>query len=363
MLCDLGLHELPTTIDSPTGVQESKKAGNLTHALLSACIVYEGVWTLYLGRPSSIPTSAMTVAASRCREKRKTDPPWLYAWIGLCVPMAEITHVLNEQTISDPDRSTVLRKLLKQIEEWYKSLPPELSYNESRLTSMDLAGYGLHTQYCKLQILLRRALARPTNTRKRRHSQTLSDRGAQKSSNPSNIMAYNYALRIARLVVTYREVFGMEKIPSIMLDNAVLAATTMIEHLDTADGVHEVQHEAIWLRQLVKSMESVQPHFPIISRMIESLRQIPGSGPLFGIVPCVRRSPTEAHVQQLPIQNQPLGPFTKASNAQDSSLRVENDSETIWDCLDTGIAPELFTSGGFDDFLLDFPASEAISGW
>lgn len=363
MLCDLGLHELSTTIDAPTSFQESRKADDLAHALLAACIVYEGVWTLYLGRPSSIPTSAMTVAASRCREKRKTDSPWLNAWIGLCVPMAKITHVLNDQTISDPERSSVLRKLLKQMEEWYKSLPPELAYNESRLTSMDLAGYGLHTQYCKLQILLRRELARPANTRKRRHSQTLSNRGAQKSSNPSNIMAHNYALRIARLVVTYREVFGMEKIPSIMLDNAVVAATAMIERPNTSDGVHEVQHEAIWLSQLVRSMESVQLHFPIISRMIESLKQIPGSGPLFGIVPCVRRNPTEAHVQQLPIHNQPLGPLSKANNTQGSSLRVGSNSETIWDCFDTSIAPEIFTSGGFDDFLFDFPASEAIFGW
>lgn len=233
MLSDLGLHELASITSAPHETQEQIKESDLAYALLSACVVYEGVWTLYLGRPSCIPRSVMSIAASRCKAGRDSDSSWMNAWVGLCVPMAEISHVLNEQFIGDCDRATSLRRLLGQMEAWYKSLPCEFSYNENRLVNMDLAGYGLHTQYCKVQILLRQALSRPRNSRKRQHSQFACDKDTWALSVDSDITIYRYALRIARLVVTYREAFGVEQIPSIMLDNAVVAATEMIEHIST----------------------------------------------------------------------------------------------------------------------------------
>lgn len=364
MLTDLGLHELASTRGIHKEVLESSKEGDLAYALLSACVVYEGVWTLYLGRPSSIPSSIMSVAASRCREGREADSPWLNAWVGLCMPMAAITHVLNETSISDLDKSSTLRELFKQMEEWYDSLPSELTYDENRLTSMNLAGYGLHAQYCKLQILLRRALARPPNVRKRRHSRTLDDGIAQVSSDDPTVIAYQYALRIARLVVTYREAFGMEKMPSIMLDNAVVAATAMIGHLNRADSVDEVKHEMVWLRQLVKSIESVQPHFPIAGRMLDSLKQIRGSGTLLGRLPQAPQTLTDAPLQDFPAQYQSLDPRTTADNTKNNSLGLVNGPDSIWNSFDTGIAPDIFSSRGFDDFITSLTPSEAwVSNW
>lgn len=355
MLSDLGLHELASNM----GAQESTKGSDVAYALLSACVVYEGVWTLYLGRPSSIPRSVMSIAASRCKAGRKSDSPWLNAWVGLCVPMAEISQVLNEHSIDNSDRTASLRKLFGQVEEWYESLPPELTYNENRLTNMDLAGYGLHTQYCKVQILLRRALAKPPNTRKRRHSQITGDGALRMSSDDSEVIIYQYALRVARLVVTYREAFGMEKIPSIMLDNAVVAATAMIEHLNKAENVNEIQRQTTWLRQLVKSMESVQPHFPIVGRMLESLKQICGGGPLSSMFPSTHWDSTDAPSQELSASNQLLDLNSRSKITQDDSFIVGSGPD-FWDCFDTEITRGGFSSGGFDSSLLDLLPSEVL---
>ncbi|KAH6972847.1 hypothetical protein BKA56DRAFT_555751 [Ilyonectria sp. MPI-CAGE-AT-0026] len=355
MLSDLGLHELASNM----GAQEPTKGSDVAYALLSACVVYEGVWTLYLGRPSSIPRSVMSIAASRCKAGRKSDSPWLNAWVRLCVPMAEISQVLNEHSIDNSDRTASLRKLFGQVEEWYESLPPELTYNENRLTNMDLAGYGLHTQYCKVQILLRRALAKPSISRKRRHSQITGDSAIRTSSDDSEVIIYQYALRVARLVVTYREAFGMEKIPSIMLDNAVVAATAMIEHLNKAENVNEIQRQTTWLRQLVKSMESVQPHFPIVGRMLESLKQICGGGLLSIMFPSTHWDLTEGPSQEASASN-PLPELNSGSNLTQDDSFVAGSGPDFWDCFDTEITRGGFASGGFDSSLLDLLPSEVL---
>lgn len=378
MLSDLGLHKLAaltvsehtehterTPADESRHDAPSQRECALARDLMSSCIAYEGVWTLYLGRPSSIPKSAMSVAAEYYRAYasstalQSTLPAhsrWLIAWVGLCLPMAEISNVLNERSLSDDERSVSLRQLFREVDVWYRSLPPELTYDEHRVINMEPAAYGLHTQYCKVQIFLRRALAgrlpaqaspqapseqqpqqpRRMQTHRGSHSHRLRQRStvvestvggshivsdsspATASSTVSSLASpsaygtstsysqsdstsiYQYGFRIARLVVTYREAFGVEKIPSIMLDNAVVAATAMIGHLNnvaesldlgnlsasaTSPGTNtmsnqlaDLQRDTTWLRQLLVSIETVQPHFPIIGRMLESLKRICGNG-------------------------------------------------------------------------------------
>ncbi|KAM5350794.1 hypothetical protein ACJ41O_007299 [Fusarium nematophilum] len=273
--------------------------------------------------------------------------------------MAEVSHVLNDQSVSNSDRSTSLRKLARKVEEWYESLPSELAYNENGLTNMDMAGYGLHTQYCKVQILIRRAFARSPNARKRRHSQITSDTGSATSSDESNVIVYDYALRIARLVVTYREAFGMEKIPSIMLDNAVLAATAMARHLNKPDRLGEMKQQTIWLRQLVKTMESVQPHFPVVGRMLDSLRQICGNGPLCSMFQFVQKRPTDALTHEALAPNQHID-LSVSSNARDGLFTLGSDVDSVWDCFDMAFAQDIFSTGGLHDSVLDLVPSEPV---
>lgn len=348
MLSDLGLHELASVTDTSGSDEEAGQEAHLAYALLSACIVYEGVWSLYLGRPSSIPTTAMGIAASRCSERRPSDTPWLNAWVGLCIPMADISRVLNEQYSHDYDKVASLDKLFSQVEAWYRDLPPELAYNEGQLTSMDLAGYGLHTQYCKIQILLRQALARPVLSRKRRYSQISRTRETNASSDNSKDTIYKYALRIARLVVTYREVFGVEKIPSIMLDNAVVAATAIIAQFKTNCTFSEMQQRELWLRHLVKSMETVQHHFPVVRRMLDFLAQTCGSGASEETSPAelsrVRHNSNEASQQDFSVDNIQAG-----SNSTGSG------SNFSWDYI--GIDT---SSNAFDDFVFDFLPSGGL---
>ncbi|KAJ3545707.1 hypothetical protein NM208_g2392 [Fusarium decemcellulare] len=358
MLSDLGLHELAS---SPTTTRGEADESDLAYALLSACFVYEGVWTLYLGRPSCIPRSFVSVVDSRCREGRRSDSPWLNAWVGLCVPMDEITHALNDQSLSKAARCDLLRKLFKRVQEWYDKLPPELAYNENRLTSMDLAGYGLHTQFCKVQILIRRALSNSYNPRKRQHSQMICGENTGEPPDHSQAIIYQYALRIARLVVTYREVFGLEKIPSIVLDNAVVAATVMVQHLNKAENEQDRQNQMVWLRQLVKSMEAVQPHFPIVGRMLDSLKHICGKGAVSDIFTPGRRASTNAaSLYDPPAPGLSVDLNSGASKTQQFSMELGISPDITWEGFDLDGALGVFSPGGFDESMMHLPLPEAL---
>ncbi|KAJ4243999.1 hypothetical protein NW762_014612 [Fusarium torreyae] len=350
MLSDLGLHELASTVGSAKATRVPNNESGLAYALLSACIVYEGVWTLYLGRPSCIPKSILSVAASRCQANRESDAPWLNAWVGLCVPMAEISQVLNDKSIADSQRIALLPQLISDMEEWSEKLPPGLAYKENSLTGMDPAGYGLHTQYCKVQILVRRALARKIKAGKRRHSEISVDEDTRGSSDDSQAMIYQYALRTARLVVTYREAFGLEKIPSIMLDNAVVAATALIQHADSEYTSDSTQKTAVWLRQLLKSLELVQPHFPIVGRMLESLKNISGHDPAPGVVAPAASSVT-APASEPRVNPRLSTDIVPVSSFLENIPNLSNfpNPDTAWENFDLDRALEDFSAGRFGD--------------
>lgn len=357
MLSDLGLHEHASIFGGSNDAHQSTKDIDSAYALVSACVVYEGVWALYLGRPSSIPRSVMNIVAARCKAEQNSNTPWLDAWVGLCVPMAEISQVLNEQSLSDSEKSASLRRLFRQTEEWHESLPPELTYDDVHAANMDLAGYGLHAQYYKVQILLRQALSRLHRTsKKRRYSQLAAEGSPETSCDDPNAIIYQYAVRIARLVVTCREAFGAEKIPSIMLDNAVLAATVMIDHLKRPDRLNEMQDQ-MWAKELFRSLETVQPHFPIIGRMLDSLKQIHGVGHVSKLQRSATQNSSTAFVPALPGLGKSPDFSFRPQIVQENPFGVGGQSFPAWE-FDTDTALL-----GFDDYGLSLtPSKELNSG-
>lgn len=361
MLSDLGLHELVANTDAPKEGRQPNNESDLAYALISACIVYEGVWTLYLGRPSSIPRTIMSIATLRLEEKRQSEFSWLNAWVALCGPMAQISCLLNEQSANDPNGLAALQALSQKLEDWYDNLPPDLTYKESRLTNMDLAGYGLHTQYCKIQILLRRSLEPPGNTKKRRYSEMTNEKCRPACPENSNARIFEYAVRIARLIVTYREAFGVEKIPSIMLDNAVVAATAMIEHHHhTSGSVNDQRHQTTWLRQLLKSMETVEPHFPVAGRMLDTLKATCGCGLLDSIFLSARRDSTNARTHELPTYIRPNEPNSESSIIQEDPNAVNANLDFVWDYFDANASLNVFLPDEFNDVSFDIPRPEIV---
>lgn len=299
----------------------------------------------------------MEVAALRCQQKLPCDSPLLNAWLGLCVPMAEVSHILNNREAAHSKVSFSLPKLMSQLQHWYDNVGPELNYDETRLTNLNMAGYGLHTQYCKVQILLNKAFDLSSNPQKRKLWQMDENMDHDFTSESCGREIYRYSLRIARLVVTYREVFGVDKIPSIMLDNAIVAATGLIKYFNQNSNNGNLQQRDVdWIRLLIKTLESVQPHFPITKRMLHTLRHVSEGYPLSN---SLFHPANLGEVTSTLASQQPTNAQTQMSNAESNMVGMGFDpmghsDAALW-TGDMESAPNGFFSRNMDDMFSTGP--------
>jgi len=229
---------------------------------------------MYLGRPSSIPRPILQRAASSCQNRQVRKAATLDAWLGLCVPMADICDILNSRLSLHAEANARLLQLDVDLQRWYKELPSGFAYDETNTADLDPTAYGVHMQYCKVQILMRQAFCEEETAA----TYTIPRFERPIPCNPhdreaSEQLIYDAALRIVRLLLTYRQIHGAEKIPSVMLDNVNLALMTLINHYLRYTDLIETQGRDIqWLRLAIGTMKAIQPHFPVIGRMMNSLQ-------------------------------------------------------------------------------------------
>lgn len=267
LLADLGLHEPPSPADE--GVVSS--VANAQLRILGACIAFEGVWCMYLGRATSIPRSIVAKAAMALKNYKGPGATTLISWIGLCAPMTDVCDILNRSSPLDAPAKARLHQLDLDMQQWSRGLDPSFAYDESNIADLDPTAYGVHMQYCKVQILMHQTLHREENIPMGR-SPTFGQ-GTVNHHNPHEQAIYDSSLRIVRLLLTYRQVHGPEKIPSVMLDNVNLGLVNIISHHLRYPYLIEYQRRDIqWLRLAIENMRSICPHFPIVGRMLMSLQ-------------------------------------------------------------------------------------------
>ncbi|KFY92971.1 hypothetical protein V498_04641 [Pseudogymnoascus sp. VKM F-4517 (FW-2822)] len=251
LLTDIGLHESPDVSDEAETIHIKRARLNL----LGACISLEGIWCMYLGRPTSIPSSIHQAAALSCEQYQGPDSTTLAAWLGLCGPMADICDVLNSSRHLNDDAKNRLSQYSVNLQSCLDKLPVGFVYNEPSAADLDPTAYSVHMQYCKVQILVLQ-----------------SSDGDDVADESRRVHIYDAAIRIIRLLLIYRQIHGTERIRSVMLDAVNLALETLVDqYLQHRDLIETRKHDIQWLHLAIKSMIDIQPHFPIIGRMLNSL--------------------------------------------------------------------------------------------
>ena len=245
LLTDLGLHE-------PSEASEEAESIHMKGArlhLLSACIALEGIWCMYLGRPSSIRRSVFQVAALSCEEYQWSDSSTLAAWLSLCGPMADICEVLNSKRPPNADEKTCLSRLNTNLHSWLDKLPSSFVYNEPN-------AYEVLMQYCKARILVQQASG-----------------PGDKAAGVHRVGIYDAAIRIIYLLLIYRQTKGINQVRSVMLETANFAIATIVDQfLEYPDLIEPEKRDYQWLRLAIESMMNIQPYFPIVGHMLHSLR-------------------------------------------------------------------------------------------
>jgi len=334
MISELGLHEVKVE-PSESSEQANPTENSLRYKLICCCRVYEGVWCLYMGRPSSVPPWTTDPRAQLRTSRTGGKVSMLDVWVDLCDPVAEITNILNTSSRSDPKAAARLSELNAQLLTWHDNLPPEASCNESRLSDLNSSAYALIMQFCKVQILLHSpsvvAFSRQTGFNDSEAS-LLPGWTAEESWK----VAHENAVRIARLLLTYRQIFGVESISSIMVDHVSLAATALALFLSPRPDPHITNERDVeWLRLLIDTMEVLGVHFPITKRMLRSLLLMVEGSPLARL-------------------------FSTQHTGSSQGSPVKLVEPSFWESFDGGTNPSFFASQGYN---FDGGPGEGDRGW
>ena len=307
LLFDLGLHE-----DCSNLVRQERLTAsdaNIRHNLFLATFVYDKLWSLYLGRPSSISEAYLTAARRSNKDVVVTDA--MNAWVSLCLQISQVTDVLNCPAMLARDARARIAELDVRVQSCYQSLPRELTYQEPRLSDLDMSAYGLNIQFCGIRIVLHRM---STHSRTEKHdnvgSQTASSLDPDLARSSSII--HENGVQIARLTRAYRQIFGVEKVSTIMLDNMYVAARALISHILWLQSL-STDLDQQWLRSLADTMKEVEVHFPVTARMRSTLSRLVENTILAGMFgPQVNQAIGQPSVPTLGPQTLAAGPWGTA---------------------------------------------------
>ncbi|KIW26769.1 uncharacterized protein PV07_06577 [Cladophialophora immunda] len=269
LIVDLGLHHTW----SKNSDQDALNApgGRFRGSVTLGCFVYETLWSLYLGRPSHIAILSPSLSSYA---GHVSDNLTLRAWFDLCVLIAEITTILDKDSPMQPSTLDRLSELDGKLRRWYASLPADIALDYDNVSGLDAVAYGLHMQYLRVQMLLH---SLPISTHRKRKQSEGNDQPPvlhNWTAESSRQLVHDNAVKIAQLGITYRQIFGVETTPSVMLDNLYVAATVFISTVLGAEHSSVDEDDLRWLRLLDEMMKDLQPHFHITARMRRTLARI-----------------------------------------------------------------------------------------
>lgn len=283
MVFDLGLHE--SSADLIARGKMSPAEALSRHILFLGAFVYDKLWGLYLGRPSVIPISHLTSAQRRVAEQGWEVPATLSAWVGLTADISEVTDILNSDTPLDWRSLDGLAELDTRISQRSAALPGYLKLDENKISDLPASGYGLNIQFRGIRIVLHRLLSKALT-----HStNNIDSPQAERIQRSRNIMREN-AICIARLASVYQQIYGIENVITVMLDNMYVAAALLISHIlrpkqqDSTLGTDTSMDKDIrWLQCLADMLQKAQHHYPVTSRMRYTLCNLVAGTHLSGI--------------------------------------------------------------------------------
>lgn len=305
MIFDLGLQESCTELIAQGKLSHGEAL--YRHVLFVGAYVYDKLWSLYLGRPSAIPDTVLTVAQNRTAQQGWTVPATLDAWSGLSTDISEVTEILNGAGPLDWTSMERLTELDAKISRRCEALPPSLQLDENRISDLSANLYSIHIQFRGIRIILHRLLTQATP-----HSISHQTTSRDYNVDRSRAIMHESAVCIARLVSVYHQIFGIENVVTVMLDNMFVAAAMLVSHvlrLEQSDPMISTDADVQWIKCLADMLCSAQKHYPVTARMRSTLGAVVQDTSLSGMFgPWSRRSgPTQGDGGQTSLQ--PPGQF------------------------------------------------------
>jgi len=301
--------------------------------------------SIYLGRPSTISLTNVTVPRPTVDADRSQHSLILVAWTDLCIILGDVIDMTNGPSRMLEQQSTILllSKAGERLHQWLKGLPEEVQWKSDQEAVPVPGIFALHMQLSAAMIMLHRPFAvyAPTNPGLGRR--ITGEQLYGYTPDLSRQVCSENAVRISKMLLKYRQHYGIGKVLSSMLHHMFIAATTLISQISTdARGKSEDNsNEKRWLAVCLQALEDIGPYFHIggrVHKVITSFLESCGYSDLASPVPEDMDGHSPSQQQQQP-QQQP--PETQRLVAGTSSTKSTGDAQgvTAGDILDTFLLP------------------------
>lgn len=211
----------------------------------------------------------------------------MHVWVGLCTQMLEVIDILNGPSAGGSmNRTTLLRlwDLDTTLRAFFSKLPAYLTVDDAVIEELDATAYGLQMQLTGIQITLHLAMIKSEHIARGVHTGDPKQR--YRATDQLYAIVAENVLRICRLALSFRRIFGVENIITVMLDNMFVAAIALISLiLRNQQQGKSVEKDIRWLRMLFDTLEAVGKHYPVTARMRASLTRIMAKTPLAPLFP------------------------------------------------------------------------------
>ncbi|RFU26448.1 hypothetical protein B7463_g9888, partial [Scytalidium lignicola] len=273
LLFDLGLHQDCTDLVRIGHLSESEAA--IRRQVFFGCMVNERLWCIYLGRPSLIKLPDFSTPKPKIADP-SFETQTQAAWVDLSILSSEIADIFNCPSLIDEQTIRRLIEVDARLHSWYDSLPPVLSWKGSREMDLHSCVFALHMQFYGIQILVFRT---SIMTRRKFSPAAFSEEEICKlrglTLDQSRLLYRDSAMQIARLLIAFQQKVGIERVPTVMLDNLYIATIALISYVSKKNGAQDVvENEIQCIVSLLDSLETLQTHYQVARRMRLTLSDV-----------------------------------------------------------------------------------------
>lgn len=285
LVFDLGLLHKPSNL-----IDDEGDPVDATHriSVFLSTFVFDQNLSLYFGRPHSMTLAQLRSALQAAKNTSVAEI--LQAWSLLSVQVARITDVLNTATSADvTNQLHLFPNLAAELDACYDNLPPHLKYDDSHTNDLNASSYGLNLQFCGVRIILHRLWNRLRETAEDNSRTSAAPSGfgteQRQSMNQSGWIIHWNAIRVAKLARTYKSIYGVEKLVTVMLINTCWATTALISHILSPptygppptigwkNGSND-NTDIYWLKFLWKTLEEAQVYYPLAAPILRTFARL-----------------------------------------------------------------------------------------
>ena len=259
------------------------------------------------------------------------------AWVELASLLNDVLSVINgsPERIYQDSSVSKLSETNRKLLAWFVNLAPELQWDVNRPISPGIC--ALHIQFLSITILLNRPFA---TYMLNRGPKSVPRRLCLEGQTPqvSQQICTANAVRISKLLLTYRQHHGASKIFSTINPTCLTAAVALISDIMNAEPDEDKNEERKWLAAILETLEEIIPWYPIAERSRNTLAAVMNTCGLSDILQQLTTNSANIQIEMIPDHGLMGAPGTGWNTEAGLSFGLDFPFDSVYDAHNIGLA-------------------------